>query len=27
MQFEASQGLPQTGAVTPAIVQRMKAAL
>lgn len=27
MQFEASQGLPQTGVVTPAIVQRMKAAL
>ena len=27
MQFEASQGLPQTGVVTPSIVQRMKAAL
>lgn len=27
MQFEASQGLPQTGVVTPSILQRMKAAL
>lgn len=27
MQFETSQGLPPTGVVTPAIVQRMKAAL
>jgi hypothetical protein len=27
MQFEASQGLPQTGVVTPSILQQMKAAL
>jgi hypothetical protein len=27
MQFEASQGLPQTGSLTPSIVQRMRASL